>query len=61
MDEQTGVETGSGVTVPAEAVEAADELARLVRAATVDLPFGTEPALFAAVLERLADAEGAAS
>ena len=41
--------------------EAADELARLVRAATVDLPFGTEPALFAAALERLADAEGAAS
>ena len=41
-------ETGSGSTVPATAVEAAAELARLVREATVDLPFGAEPAAFLA-------------
>ena len=49
------VETGSGVPVPTEAAETAAELARLVRAATVDLPFGTEPASFPVALERLAD------
>jgi hypothetical protein len=55
MDEPADHETGCGITVPAAAIEAADELARAVREATRDLPFGTEPATFLAALERLAE------
>lgn len=61
MDESAEVETGSGIVVSAAAVAAAAELAGLVREATVDLPFGSEPATFAVVLERLAPDETAAS
>jgi hypothetical protein len=56
MAEEPLVGTKSGVDVPAGAVETAEELARLVRAATADLPFGAEPAAFLAALERLAPA-----
>jgi hypothetical protein len=58
MDERTSVETPSGVPVPEPGAAAADELARAVREATADLPFGVdEPASFLAALERLAPAE----
>ncbi len=55
MEEPTVQETGCGVAVPATAIEAADELARAVREATRDLPFGCEPVDFLAAQERLAD------
>jgi hypothetical protein len=56
MDEPAVHETGCGVAVPATAIEAAEELALAGRAATRELPFGSEPATFLAVLERLAEA-----
>jgi len=56
MEEPAVHETGCGVAVPATAIEAAAELARTVREATRDLPFGCEPADFLAAQERLADA-----
>jgi hypothetical protein len=49
--------TASGIEVPASAVAIAEELAQSVRAATVQLPFGAEPALYLALLEQLADDE----
>lgn len=57
MDQSAEVETGSGVAVSAAAVAQAEALAALVREATLDLPFGTEPAMFAVLLERLAPDE----
>jgi len=57
MSEPAVQETGCGVAVPTVAIEAAEELARTVREATRDLPFGAEPPAFLAALERLADAD----
>lgn len=61
MDQSAEVGTGSGVAVSAAAVAQAEALAALVREATLDLPFGTEPATFTVLLERLAPDEKAGS
>lgn len=42
------------IEVPAEAVAAAQELARAVRRATADLPFGAEPLDFLVARDALA-------
>ncbi|MFL5336842.1 MAG: hypothetical protein ACJ8H8_27620 [Geminicoccaceae bacterium] len=55
MTTEAEIETASGVMVPASAVETAAELARIVREATRDLPFGAEPPAFLVALESLAD------
>jgi hypothetical protein len=55
MGAKAEIDTTSGITVPASAVETAAELARIVREATRDLPFGGEPPAFLVALEGLAD------
>lgn len=61
MSETAELETASGIEITAEALATAQALAAAVRAATADLPFGTEPAAFLVALEELAvDEEPAA-
>lgn len=61
MNEPAGIETASGIEITAEALATAQALAAVVRVATADLPFGTEPAAFLVALEELATDEEAAA
>ena len=58
MTAQAETESASGVMVAAGAVETAAELARVVREATRDLPFGAEAPAFLVALEDLAESDG---
>lgn len=59
MAEQGRAVSAAGVAVTPAAIEAAEELALALRAATAELPFGADPTAFLAILEELAPGDEA--